>query len=407
MPSQNQPYNKVDKNQIKDIASNIHDNVVGWRRHIHQYPELSYEEEKTSAYIAQQLDEMGIAYQRNVGGHGIVATIYAQNGSDDVVALRADMDALPITEENAVSYASINEGVMHACGHDVHTANLLGVAKVLKSYENDLPHHIRLIFQPAEERLPGGASLMIKDGVLKNPVPKYIIGFHVFPQMEVGHVGMRPGMYMASTDEIYITVKGKGGHAAIPHFNVDTVVVTAHIITALQTIVSRSSDPTIPSVLSFGKINSTGGATNIIPDEVKMEGTFRTMDETWREQAHGLIKERARQVAASFGATCEVTILKGYPVLMNDEKITKHAFAKASEILGEDRVHTLPIRMTAEDFAYYSHEIPACFIRIGTSNASKNIGAPLHTSRFDVDEDCFKTSIPLMAYLAMQPLDQE
>lgn len=390
---------------IKEMVVHLHSDVVEWRRHIHQNPELSFEEENTSSYIAHQLDKIGIEYRRGIGGHGIIATIKAPNGNGDLIALRADMDALPIQEENEIPYASVNKGVMHACGHDVHTSNLLGVAKLLKSMESDLPHDIRLLFQPAEERIPGGASLMIKDGALENPTPKYIIGFHVFPQMEVGLVGMKAGMYMASTDEIYLTVKGRGGHAAIPQLTVDTVVVSAHIINALQTIVSRSGDPTIPSVLSFGKINSKGGATNIIPDEVYIEGTFRTMDEPWREQAHQLISERAKHIAASFGAECEVNIVKGYPALINDTTITNNAFAKAGEVLGHEVVHELPLRMTAEDFAYYSQLIPACFIRIGTSNTPKNIGAPLHTSTFNVDEDCFLYSIPLMAYLAMSKLD--
>jgi len=385
---------------ISEKTNAIYLEVVEWRRHLHRYPELSYQEEKTAAFVADRLEAMGIPFQKNIGGYGIVAHIKGGNSKGDLIALRADMDALPIVEENEVAYKSSVEGVMHACGHDVHTSNLLGVAKVLQEMSPMLDRDIRLVFQPAEERLPGGASLMIRDGVLKNPKPRCMLGLHVFPQMEVGYVGTKPGPYMASADEIYVTVKGKGGHAALPQHSVDPVVMTAHLITALQSIVSRNADPTVPTVLSFGKIQSKGGATNILPDEVYLEGTFRTMDENWRRQAHQLMKRQAELIAASFGGTCEFRIDKGYPVLVNDDQLTELVLQKSIEVLGNELVEVLPIRLTAEDFAYYSHEVPSCFFRIGTSNKEKNIGAPLHTSRFDIDEEAFKTSVALMSYLA-------
>jgi len=385
---------------IKEKAAAYYSDVVSWRRHIHQHPELSYQEENTAAFVRSCLDEMGIEYTAGVGGHGVVGLIRGGKSKGDLVALRGDMDALPIHEDNNTTYRSTVDGVMHACGHDVHTSNLLGTARILQDLRAELDRDIRLVFQPAEEKLPGGASLMIQDGVLENPRPRCIVGFHVFPQMQAGQVGMRPGIYMASADELYVTVRGKGGHAAIPQGAIDPIVVTAQLISSLQTVVSRGSDPTIPSVLTFGKIQSKGGATNIIPDEVYLEGTFRTMDESWRTKAHEIMLRQAEHIAAAHGATCDFRIDRGYPVLVNDHSLTEKSFALASDILGAERVHELPIRMTAEDFAYYSHEIPACFIRIGTSNDELGIGAPLHTSTFDIDESSFLTSMSLMAYLA-------
>lgn len=385
---------------IKEKAAIYYSEVVGWRRHLHQHPELSYDEEKTSAFVRQCLDDMGVEYTSGIGGHGVVGLIRGGKSNGDLVALRADMDALPIQEENNTDYRSKVDGVMHACGHDVHTSNLLGTTRILQDIRAELDRDIRLIFQPAEEKLPGGASLMIKDGVMENPRPRCIVGFHVFPQMQAGQVGMRPGIYMASADELYVTVKGKGGHAAIPQGSIDPIVIAAQLIGSLQTIVSRGSDPTIPSVLTFGKIQSKGGATNIIPDEVYLEGTFRTLDESWRAKAHEIMLRQAEHITAAHGATCDFRIDRGYPVLVNDQELTAKSFALSEEILGAERVHELPIRMTAEDFAYYSNEIPACFIRIGSSNDELGIGAPLHTPTFDVDESSFLTSMSLMAYLA-------
>lgn len=393
----------IDPHKIRTMVSDRTEDLVQIRRTIHANPELSYHEKETARYIARQLREMGIPFKEGIGGYGIVAHI--GNSDRKLVALRADLDALPIHEENEVDYASKNDGVMHACGHDVHTTCLLGAARVLKSFEKELKGTVRLLFQPAEEKLPGGASLMIADGALKNPDVELIFGQHVFPDMEVGNVGFRPGMYMASADEIYITIHGKGGHAALPHTCIDPILISAHLITALQQMVSRRARADIPTVLSIGKIQGLG-ATNVIPDKVVMEGTLRTLDEEWRENLHTLIEKLVHELCASMGGTAELEIRKGYPCLMNDPDLTKWSKAKAIELLGAENVHDLPLRMTAEDFAYYAQEIPACFYRLGTSNSAKKIGAPLHTSRFNIDERALEIGASLMATLAAKALDE-
>lgn len=393
------------KDRIKELSRQHLDEVIQIRRHLHQHPELSFQEEQTSRYIGLKLAEFGIPLQRGIAGNGIVALIESKNPASKVVALRADMDALPIQEANDVPYKSQNEGIMHACGHDVHTASLLGVAKILHTIKAELNGTIKLIFQPAEELFPGGASIMIKEGVLENPKPASIFGQHVHPPLEVGKIGMRPGSYMASADELYVTVHGKGGHGALPHDCIDPIVITSHIITALQQIVSRYGDPTIPSVLTFGKINSTGGATNIIPNEVKLEGTFRTMHEKWRFEAHKRMKIIAESIAESMGGSCDFDIKVGYPVLYNEPELTARARAYAQEFLGAENVVDLPIRMTAEDFAYYSQQMPACFYRLGTGNPEKNITSPIHTNTFDVDENALEVGMGLMAWMGVRELE--
>jgi amidohydrolase len=303
-----------------------------------------------------------------------------------------------------VPYKSKKDGIMHACGHDVHTASLLGAAKILNECRNDFEGSIKLLFQPAEERLPGGASIMIKEGALENPKPVSIIGQHVHPPLAAGKIGLKPGIYMASADEIYVTISGKGGHGALPQDCIDPIVVTAHIITALQQIVSRNADPTMPTVLTFGKINSTGGATNIIPNEVKLMGTFRTFDETWRYDAHQRMKKMAEAIAEGMGGNCDFKIVRGYPALYNNPALAINTKQWAIEFLGEENVVDLPIRMTAEDFAYYSQVMPACFYRLGTGNEAKGTTSPVHTNTFDIDEDCMELSIGLMAWLAVKEL---
>jgi len=392
------------KQKIKDLSDEILDEVITFRRYLHRHPELSFQEKNTSGYIAGKLKEWGIPYEEGVGGYGVVGLIEGNNISGKTIALRADMDALPIQEENDVDYASCHPGVMHACGHDVHTASLLGTAYVLNKMKNSFPGRVKLIFQPAEEQLPGGASLMIKAGVLQNPEPQVILGQHVHPPLEVGKVGFRSGLYMASSDELFLTVKGKGGHGAMPHNCIDTTLVAAHIIVALQQIISRRSDPTIPSVLTLGKIYSDGGSTNIIPGTVHIEGTFRAMDEAWRYRAHELIRDTAVHTAHAFGASVDVDIRVGYPFLYNDPETTQNMRSWAVNFLGEDRVVDLPIRMTAEDFAFYSHELRACFYRLGISDPDSSVHRQLHTSTFDVDERCFQTSVGLMAYLSVAEL---
>ena len=390
------------KEKIRELSGNIFNGVVANRRHLHTHPELSFHEVETSAFVAKKLEEMGLKYEK-MADTGLVAIIKGDKPSDKVVALRADMDALPILEANDVPYRSQNNGVMHACGHDVHTSSLLGTAHILTNLKSEFGGTVKLIFQPAEEKLPGGASLMIKEGVLENPKPAAVIGQHVMPLIDAGKVGFRAGKYMASADEIYVTVKGKGGHAAQPQQNIDPVMITAHILTALQQVVSRFADPKNPSVLSFGKVIANG-ATNVIPNEVYLEGTFRTMDEKWRADAHIRMKKMAEGIAESMGGSCEFNIMKGYPFLVNEEKLTAATRTHAEEYLGKENVLDLDIWMAAEDFAFYSQEVDSCFYRLGTRNESRGIISSVHTPTFDVEESALELSTGLMAYLAIKQL---
>jgi amidohydrolase len=390
------------KQQIQQLSKGIFNEVVANRRHIHSHPELSFGEVETSAFVAKKLDELGIGWER-MADNGLIALIKGAKPSDKVVALRADMDALPITEANDVPYKSQNVGVMHACGHDVHTSSLLGTAKILTELKSEFGGTVKLIFQPAEERLPGGASLMIKEGVLENPKPDAVLGQHVMPFIDAGKFGFRSGQYMASTDELYVTVKGKGGHGAQPQSNIDPVIITAHILIALQQIVSRFADPKNPTVLSFGKVIANG-ATNVIPNEVKLEGTFRAMNEQWRAEAHIKMKKMAEGIAESMGGSCEFNIMKGYPFLINEPKLTEATRAHAVDYLGKENVLDLDIWMAAEDFAYYSQVSDACFYRMGTRNESRGITSAVHTPTFDIEETALEQSIGLMAYLAVKQL---
>lgn len=393
--------NLTDK--IKKLADDYSEDTISTRHHLHANPELSFEEYATSAYVAEKLQSYGIETQTGIADTGIVGLIKGRHPDKKVIALRADMDALPIEEANNVPYKSKNPGVMHACGHDVHTASLLGCAKILNSIREDFQGSVKLIFQPGEEKIPGGASLMMKAGVLKNPAPDYIIGQHVMPAIEVGKVGFREGMYMASADELYFTVKGKGGHAAMPDKAVDPILIASHIIIALQQIISRNCDPRTPSVLSFGKITGMG-ATNIIPEEVKVEGTFRTLNEKWRADAHAKMKKMAESIAEGMGGQCEFTVLNGYPFLKNDPALTGRAKTAAIEYLGQENVLDLDIWMAAEDFAYYTQEVDACFYRLGTGNLSKGIISGVHTPTFDIDEAALPLGSGLMAWLAINEL---
>ena len=378
--------------RIKKETHAILDEIIAIRRHIHQNPELSFEEFETSAFIANKLTEWNISHQTGIVKTGIVALIEPPKAVKKYIGLRADLDALPITELNDTDYKSRNEGVMHACGHDVHSAILLGTAKILSELKDQLDVGIKLIFQPGEEKLPGGASLMIQEGVLENPSISEIYALHVFPELEAGKVGLKEGMYMASCDEIRMTVKGKGGHGAMPHQNIDPILIASHLIISLQQIVSRNCPPQIPSVLSFGRIEGLG-ATNVIPDEVKLEGTFRTMNEEWRSEAHSKIKSQSEALVKSMGGNIDIDIQVGYPYLENDPELTQSARKKAIAMLGEENVVDLPLRLTGEDFAYYSQKIPATFIRVGVRNESKGIIHPVHNKRFDIDETAIATGM--------------
>lgn len=387
------------KSEISRLAKDYKTEIIGIREHIHANPELSFQEKNTSQLVENYLKDLGLKPVR-IADTGVWAMIEGNGKSNKTIGLRADLDALPILENSDKPYQSKNKGVMHACGHDVHTACLLGAAKILNSIKDKIDGNIKLIFQPGEEKLPGGASLLIKEGVLENPKVDAIIGQHVMPFINAGNVGFRKGLYMASTDEIYMTVTGKGGHGAIPHLGVDPVAVSAQIIVALQQLVSRKASPIIPTVLTFGKINSDGGATNVIPNSVKIEGTLRTLDEKWRAEAHEHILKIAQHTAEAYGATAEVRIEKGYPFLKNDIGLTGDSMNAAMEFLGTPHVQDLDIWMAAEDFAYYSQQIPACFYRLGTRNEAKGITSAVHTNTFDIDADAIETGIGLMAYLA-------
>lgn len=392
------------KDKIARLSLDNHHATVAWRRHLHQHPELSTEEHQTAAFVATRLTEMGIPFMKGIAGTGIVAHIKGRHLSNRLIALRADMDALPIAEENDVPYKSLNPGVMHACGHDVHTSSLLAAAGIIQQVRDDFGGTIRLIFQPSEEKYPGGALMMIREGVLENPQPEAIFGQHVLPDLDAGMVGLKPGQYMASTDEIYLTVKGKGGHGATPEKNIDPVLIASHIVVALQQIVSRNASPTIPTVISFGKFTANG-RTNIIPSEASLEGTIRTFNEEWRAEAHQIITRIAKGTAQAMGADCEVFIDKGYPFLVNDPALTAKAKSWATDFLGKEKVVDLDLRMTAEDFAYYSQQIPGCFYRLGVRNEARGIIHGLHNSRFDADESSLVTGPGLMAWMSVKSLE--
>lgn len=391
------------KDKIQQLVKGCIGDIINIRHHLHQYPELSFQEYNTAKYISEKLSSFGINHQTGIVDTGIVGEIKGRNPDKKVIALRADIDALPIEETSGVSYSSKNKSVMHACGHDFHSASLLGTLYVLNQLKDSFEGTIKFLFQPGEEVLPGGAKLMIEEGVLENPKVESIIGQHVYPDLETGQIGIKAGTYMASADEIYFTVKGKGGHAALPHQAIDPILITSHIIIALQQIVSRNCSPYVPTVLSFGDIYGKG-ATNVIPNEVKVKGTFRTFDENWRKEAHQLMVRMAEGVASSMGATCEFEVRKGYPVLENDNTLTELNKQSAIEYMGIENVIDLGLRMTAEDFAYYSQEIPACFYRVGIANKKKNIGGSLHNGDLTIDDEALETGIGLMAYIAIKQL---
>ncbi len=383
---------------IKELAKNYKEEFIGIRRHLHANPELSYKEFETSAFVQNKLKEYGIA-PRVIATTGVTAIIEGKNPSKRIIALRADMDALPIEENSVQPYVSKNKGVMHACGHDVHSTCLLGASKILMETRSQWEGTVKLVFQPGEEKNPGGASYMIRDGVLENPAPQKMIALHVNPALEVGEFSFREGMAMASADEIYITIKAKGGHAAAPQYTADPILIASHIIISLQQIISRNNVPTNPSVLSITAIHG-GNTTNVIPAEVKLMGTFRAMDETWRFDAHQRIKKMTEQIALSMGAVAEVNIDVGYPFVFNDPELTRQAYKLAEQFAGKENVSETELRMGAEDFAYYSQKVPATFFRLGTGNKKKGITAIVHTPVFDIDEDAIEQGMGMMAWLA-------
>ncbi|MBC7696119.1 MAG: amidohydrolase [Burkholderiales bacterium] len=399
--------------QIKQLAQQYFNDVVSFRRHLHQYPELSFEEYKSSEYVCSILDNHSIFYTKGIVKTGIVAIIEGKNPKSKTILLRADLDALPIEEKNDVAYKSQNIGMMHACGHDVHTASVLGTAIIMNQLKDYFEGTVKIMFQPGEEVLPGGSSLMIKEGILNNPKVTVALAQHVFPSMEVGKVGFREGMYMASTDELHITINGKGGHAAMAADYINPLVVAAHIITEVEKQfpfiidtegVARNVQNNIPTVIAFGKIEGKG-ATNVIPETVYLAGTFRTMDEIWRKEVKQKITNIITFLSDKYHVKVDINILDGYPYLVNDNFVTQHCKESAIEYLGKENVEDLPLRMTAEDFAYITQQVPSCFYRLGTGNKTKGIISGVHTSTFDIDEKALEISTGLMAWMAFKLLN--
>lgn len=394
----------IDIDRIKKLSLEIFPEVIAFREDMHAHPELAFQENRTAGKIADKLKSWGIPFETGVAKTGIVAYLKGNNPDSRTIALRGDIDALPIEEKNDVPYKSKEKGKMHACGHDVHTSSLLGTAWILNELKSEWSGTIKLFFQPSEEKLPGGASVMIEEGVMENPKVEHIYGQHVYSELPAGQIGLRSGSYMASADEIYLEVVGKGGHGALPHYNIDPVIASAQFLVAVQQVISRSAPPIVPTVLSFGKINSDGGATNVIPDMVNIEGTFRTFDEAWRAKAHERIQEVADGIAKSTGATFNLDIRKGYPFLQNDETLTPKVKEWAIDFWGAENVHDLEMRMTAEDFAYFSQKAPAVFYRLGVGNPEKGIVHPVHSPYFDIDKKALELSSGWMSYIALKDL---
>lgn len=390
------------KEKIRSLAVKYQEEFIAVRHHLHSHPELSYQEFETSKYIQQKLSDYNIPFEIKATT-GIVGLIHGHNPESRVIALRADMDALPITEENEIEYKSQHEGIMHACGHDVHTTCLLGASKILKELKNEWEGTVKLIFQPGEERNPGGASLMIKDGALENPKPQGIFGMHVHPGLPFGKLSFRKGRVMASADEIFITIKSKGGHAAAPHLTADTILIASHLIVSLQQIISRNNNPTSPSVLSICSIQG-GHTTNVIPSEVKLKGTFRAMDEEWRWKAHQLIKKQSEELVHAMGAEADVLIDIGYPFVDNDPTLTEIGWQLANDYWGKENIEETELRMGAEDFGYYTHVVPGCFYRLGVRNEEQSIIHNVHTPNFNIDERAISNGIQMMAWLGAKAI---
>ena len=391
----------IELTEIDAFASTVYARMCKYREHLHMYPELSYREHKTSAFVKTILDEIGISSFKSIGGTGVIATIYGDGHKKNAncIAFRADLDALPIQEENEVSYKSKTDGIMHACGHDVHTAILLGLAEVLFRFKNKLKQPVKLIFQPGEEVNPGGANLIIDEGGLSNPEVSKMFALHVFPDLEFGKVGFREGLYMASSDELHLEIFGKGGHGALTGQTINPMFMGAEFILAAQNYINSNSPVGIPSVINFGLFEALG-STNVVPESAKIKGTFRTMNENWREIAKSGIKDVAKSIELKYGGKINLRISRGYPFLKNDAELTKKVRKLACDILDESNVYNLELRMTAEDFAFYSHIVPVCFFRLGVGNKSKGITNNVHHSRFDVDHNAMKTGLKLFYSIA-------
>jgi amidohydrolase len=391
-------------NKIKDViltrAREIKPEIIRLRRHFHINPELSFEEYETSAYISSFLEENGIRYRKNIAGTGIIGEIKGSLPGGKVIAIRAEMDALPVTERNDTPYKSQKPGRMHACGHDAHLAMLMATAKLMNGLKDQIAGTILLIFQPGEELAPGGARLMIESGAFNHPHPEIVLAQHVLPELETGKVGYRAGKYMASSDEIYITVSGKGGHAALPGASTDQIYIASKLIVSLkETVAAKQKENNIPTVLGIGRIRGDG-ATNVIPEKVEIAGTFRTFDEKWRADAKEVIKMISSGIAEEYGVTIDVRVVEGYPVLINDEKLTAMAIGLSTELLGKDKVETFGLRMSSEDFAFFTESFPSLYLRAGI-RASGSVIRNLHSPDFDIDEEGLITGVANMCWLAV------
>lgn len=394
------------KEKIKQLAYENAEEIIGYRRWLHQHPELSQQEYGTMEYVAERLRSFGLDPRTGIGKTGCMAMIRGGIEPDSYcVALRSDYDALPLKEATGLPFASVNDGVMHACGHDMHTSSLLGATKILTQIKEHLKGSVMVIFEPSEEMYPGGARMMMNDGLFDEVTPNEIYSFHCLPEMDCGKVGMRKGKYMASTDELYWTVKGRGGHGATPHLSVDPILIASHIVVALQQLVSRNASPMMPTTLSFGKFNANG-RTNIIPDEVKMEGIIRTFDEAWRLECHEKIRKISCGIAESMGGECDLFIDYGYPYVYNDEDCTQQVYDNASAFLGKENVEWLDMRMTAEDFAFFAQKIPACYFRVGIHIPDTPF-CNLHRPNLMVDERSIELASGLEAYHVWKALENK
>lgn len=380
--------------QIDAFVESIFPEVKSHREHLHAHPELSFQEFETMAYVSQALQNLGIPHDVEVGGTGVVGYIESPH-SDQWIGLRADLDALPIQEQNDVAYRSQIDGVMHACGHDVHTSILLGTAAVLMQMREELPVSVKLIFQPGEEVSPGGANYIIDAGVMDNPKLEAMIALHVYPEMEVGNVGIKSGLMMASSDEIRIEIHGKGGHGALPEKCINPIAMAAEIISKTPGLLKEFKPEEVPTVLSYGYVEGLG-AVNVIPSTCILKGTFRTMNEEWRKQFFELYEGFLRNIEKEFGGSIQLHRVKGYPFLENDPTLTAMVEKRLKDQLGEERVHAIPIRMTAEDFAFYATHVPICFFRLGVGDPSKSINYSVHHPQFDVHSDALKVGISSM-----------
>jgi len=387
------------KEQIQLLTAKYQKYVVECYHHLHAHPELSFHEFETAHFIESELSKMGIPYRAGIGGTGILGKIEGRNPLKMVIALRADIDALPVCEEVEIPWKSTNENVMHACGHDAHTVSLLGAAQILKELRNDFEGTILLVFQPGEEKAPGGARLMLEDGVFDELEPELILGQHVSVDYPTGTMGFLSGMIMASADEIHVKIHGKGGHGALPHLCNDTVLAAAQTLVALQQVRSRLCHPLTPMVLTFGRFVALG-AQNIIPNEVQLSGTFRTSDEKWRAEAKEHIRHIITETAAAYGCTAEIDIPDGYPCVVNNETITNKARTFASEWVGEPNIRTLEVRMTSEDFGFFTQKYPCTFYRFGVKGEVNANTGGLHSSTFQIDEKALETGMGGMAWLA-------